>query len=610
MSLSSELISQFVKVTKDDTKVKKETTVYGTIVYDGKPYVKLDGSDLLTPISTTTNVKDGERVTVMIKDHTATVTGNISSPSARTEEVETLGAQVYEVGTVVAHKVTTDDIQATNAIINNLIAVTGKYSELDAITAEIETLRADFIEGGILKVEDIEAITAKIESIEAEFGAFTDISTEDLEAVNAEITNLKGYTADFTYISAVQADVKNLNADYADFKKVVADEAVVESMKANNIDVLSLLADEAVIAQLIASKATVVKLISDEVDVNYAKIDFANVVFADIEQAWFDEFYAESGIIENVMIGDGVSVKELVGVTISGDLIKANTLVADKLVVRGSDGEYYKLSTNFEGMPGVTPVEEDVIHGSLLAAKSITAEKVYVHDLSAFGASIGGFKITDDSISSLGKPTIDSSGPGIYMDTRGQFHVGDGSNYFKYYLDVEASAEIDDDTLIMRAEKDDVFLASIINNVLRAGPKLGYDSNTIVKLDVEALTIYCDAYKLAISADNILFGAGVKSSGSDIAKLTEHIKMGEIFDEEAGDLKPYLELAEGDSDFKQRITNVKTMFMDGDMVKTEIDSDGIKTDNIRIDPELRHGEFVWAMRENKNYGLSWKGVTS
>ena len=81
MSLSSDLISQFVKITKDDTKKQTESTVYGTVVYDGKPYVKIDGSDLLTPVTTTTDVQDGERVTVLIKNHTATVTGNISSPA-------------------------------------------------------------------------------------------------------------------------------------------------------------------------------------------------------------------------------------------------------------------------------------------------------------------------------------------------------------------------------------------------------------------------------------------------------------------------------------------------------------------------------------------------
>lgn len=85
MSLSTELITQFVKATNDKNKSKepKETVMYGTIIEDsGVFYVRLDGSDLLTPISATTNVKNNERVTVMIKNHTATVTGNLTSPAA------------------------------------------------------------------------------------------------------------------------------------------------------------------------------------------------------------------------------------------------------------------------------------------------------------------------------------------------------------------------------------------------------------------------------------------------------------------------------------------------------------------------------------------------
>lgn len=99
MNLSSDLITQLVKVTGKTAKpTKTETTVYGTIrEYDGAKYVQLDGSDLLTPVSTTTDMLDGERVTVMIKNHAATVTGNITSPAARTDDVLTLGDGVSQV---------------------------------------------------------------------------------------------------------------------------------------------------------------------------------------------------------------------------------------------------------------------------------------------------------------------------------------------------------------------------------------------------------------------------------------------------------------------------------------------------------------------------------
>lgn len=90
MSLPIDLVNQFVKATKDDTKTKTEKIVYATVESvnaDGTTFVKFDGSDISTPVLTTTVIKPGERVTVMIKNHTATVTGNITSPSARAKDV-------------------------------------------------------------------------------------------------------------------------------------------------------------------------------------------------------------------------------------------------------------------------------------------------------------------------------------------------------------------------------------------------------------------------------------------------------------------------------------------------------------------------------------------
>ena len=88
MSLSSDLISQFAKITNDTLKREKGTTItYATAIRRGDiMYVKLDGSDVLTPVSSTVSVRDGERVTVMIKNHIATITGNITSPAANSED--------------------------------------------------------------------------------------------------------------------------------------------------------------------------------------------------------------------------------------------------------------------------------------------------------------------------------------------------------------------------------------------------------------------------------------------------------------------------------------------------------------------------------------------
>ena len=86
MPLNNKVISDFVKVTNNTKKDKKEKIVYGSIShYDEKQkkyYVKIDGSTTVTPVSCfTTSVNQDQRVIVMIKNHEAVITGNVDSPS-------------------------------------------------------------------------------------------------------------------------------------------------------------------------------------------------------------------------------------------------------------------------------------------------------------------------------------------------------------------------------------------------------------------------------------------------------------------------------------------------------------------------------------------------
>lgn len=398
MNLSNELVSQFVKATKDDKKVSTETTVYGTTVeYNGKIYVKLDGSDLLTPVSKTAEVKDNERVTVMIKDHTATVTGNMSSPAARTDDVTEVADQISEFEIVMAYKVTTEDLEATNATIESLRAKLANITELEAVFADIENLEAKFANLEYVNATDIKAITADIEKIQAHFGTFENISAEDLEALNADIQILRGHTANFTYVSA-----EVLNAIKASVKELDA-----------------------------------TKLSAEQAELKYANIDFAN-----IGEAAITKLFSESGIIKDIIVSEGKVTGELVGVTIKGDLIEGNTIKADKLVVKGSDGLYYKL--NFEGgnFTEGEVVPDDGLHGSVIVANSITAEKIAVDDLVAFNATIGGFKITNTSIYSGVKESIDNTTIGSYLDKEGQIAIGDASNYLKFYKDTDGKYKL------------------------------------------------------------------------------------------------------------------------------------------------------------------------
>lgn len=408
MALSSELISQFVKATKDDSgNDNNESTVYGTVKeYNGKKYVQLDGSDLLTPISSTTDTKADERVTVMIKNHTATVTGNISSPAARTDDVQEIGSKISEFEVVIADKVDTKELNAERARIDNLVSENVIIrGELDANTANIKELTADSVKVNdtlTAHKADIEDLQAKNATIEGTLTAHK-ASIDDLTADNVTITST---------LNAHKANIDDLTADNATIKgNLTAAEANIEDLKAN-------------------------KLSATDADLKYANIDFTN-----INQAAVEKIFSDSGIIKDLIVSEGKITGELVGVTIKGDLIEGNTIVADKLVVKGSDGLYYKLNTD-----GVTTESEQTeynsLNGTVIQAKSITATKIAVDDLVAFDATIGGFNITESSIYSGVKNSVNNTTRGIYMDNTGQIAFGDGSNYLKYYKDTDGSYKL------------------------------------------------------------------------------------------------------------------------------------------------------------------------
>ena len=396
MALSNDLISQFAKIVNSDKKnTNTESTVYGTVVeYDNKKYVKIDGSDQITPVSTTTDMEVGERVTVQIKNHTATVTGNISSPSARTDTVKEVEKKVEEEATkitefeiAIGKKVDTEQLNAESARIDSLVSDNVIIRDkLEAAEAEIDDLTAENVE-----------ISGKLTAAEAEID---DISAKMLTAEVAKITY-----AEINDLEASVADIRKLEADYLTVNnKLVANDASIKDLEAK-------------------------KLTAEQADILYANIDFANIDMAAVEK-----LFADSGIIEDLVVSEGKITGELVGVTIKGDIIEGGTVIADKLVIKGSDGLYYKLNTNGESVE-TAQTEYNSLNGSIITAKSITATKIAVEDLVAFGATIGGFHITDSSLYSGAKASVGNTTTGIYLDKTGQIAFGDGNSYIKYYKD-------------------------------------------------------------------------------------------------------------------------------------------------------------------------------
>ena len=176
----------------------------------------------------------------------------------------------------------------------------------------------------------------------------------------------------------------------------------------------------------------------------------------------------------------------------------------------------------------------------------------------AFGATIGGFHIDNNSIHSEGKAALTNEDPGIYFDKDGQLSVGDGKNYLRYFKDENGEHKLE------------VSASSILM-------KLGGNTST-----------------LEDAVDN------VDQNINYLKEKTEYIAVGKD-----DDGNPYIELGKKDSDFKLRITNEKLEFYDGSSTPAYISNRKLMIKKAEVIDELRFGNFVWAKRPNGNMGLTW-----
>lgn len=337
MALSNDILSQFAKITDDSKHTAKETTAYGTIVEtNGVLYVRLDGSNLDTPISTTTSAKNGDRVMVTIKNHTAIVTGNLTSPSASGDDVskleESINTKISEFDIILADKVDTEVLNAESARIDTLITEnTAIRGRLEATEASIDTLEADnltvneTLTAHKAVIDNLDATYAKIDTVDATYAKIS-----DLEATNAEIYDLKT-----TYFSSIEADIETLKADKLDAEDADLKYATIAELDVERGYIEDLKSDVADIDNLIFGSAT-----GDTIHVDFANAVIAQVGDAQIKSAMIENITAsqivggsiitnninvqsEDGRLliadETISISDGTNVRVQIGKDASGD---------------------------------------------------------------------------------------------------------------------------------------------------------------------------------------------------------------------------------------------------------------------------------------------------
>lgn len=206
MPLSNDIISQFAKVTNDGRNQKNEVTVYGTIHSDGNTdYVMIDGSEELTPVVSTVDVSQDDRVLVKVINHSATVTGNTTDPSIGTKRANGLESTISQTAEEIRLEVKNEV-----AGLESSISVTAEQIRLE-VSNEVAGLES--------------SITQTAKEIRAEvkdsLGNYSTISqTKDL--IKTEVASEMGeYTTIEQTKDYIKTEVANELGDYSEFKQTV-----------------------------------------------------------------------------------------------------------------------------------------------------------------------------------------------------------------------------------------------------------------------------------------------------------------------------------------------------------------------------------------------------
>ena len=244
MSLSSELASQFAKVTNDTNRNTNGTKLHGTITMLGEvPHVKLDGTEELTPISRTVEVAEGDRVEVMIANHSATVTGNLTDPSIGIMRAGNLESKITQTAEQIQLQVSDLEKNLDSKITQTATEIRSEVSDLDGRFSENVTtvengIRNDMATSLASMSETLTQVESSIrDDLGTEISGLEERTNSSISTINASIETLTFNVSDLdskitqtaTEIrSEVSAKVTDLNATIVNTETGIRDTISVE----------------------------------------------------------------------------------------------------------------------------------------------------------------------------------------------------------------------------------------------------------------------------------------------------------------------------------------------------------------------------------------------
>lgn len=371
------------------TTTAKVTSITGDTVY-----VKIPSSENSTPVkASSVSVKVGDVVDVSVSHSDTHITGNRSDVAVAKTTTDAIASDVAANRLLLDNEIdmTGNKIRAVNNNINLI------NNNIDIQNTKIEAMDSTITAQG----SNIEAIDSTVKTqgstIEAQGSKITTLEStvntqgSSIETINSNISNIDSTLETHrSSISALDSNIKIINTAF-----------VIKDGKLTGIS----------------------EIVTGILDAGYVTTDLLNA-----SVGWIENGKIKEGAIGTVEIADSsittAKIKEL-----SADTIKTGTLKTECLILTTDEVDP---ETGEKKVALITALnaktksgEGNILDGAVIADDTITASKITVVDLKAFGATIGNFTIDTSNIHN-GKTGLTDPTNGVYIGTDG-IALGQGS---------------------------------------------------------------------------------------------------------------------------------------------------------------------------------------
>lgn len=329
---------------KDLTYRPAEISMLDDIRLDVTDVVKvtlLDGTTIRVPCMTLNQDFTASETKVKAVGNADGEASNYSGPL--TTAIDRLTTDLLLTNRVVATKVDAEWVRANTVTADKITAIQAEIDEINANNITTDNLSANVAKLGYLTA-DSAIIKGKLDASE----------------LSAEVAKLGYLTADSAVIKG-KLDTNELSAEVAKLGYLTADSAVIKGKLDTN--------------QLSTEVAKLGYMTADEADIKYANIKLTNIETANVAT-----LLAKIGLIDRATVVEGHITGFLDSVEVNANKITAGTLVADRILLKGSEkGLLYALNNLGE----LTSATVDSLDGYVLTDRTINADKIVASSITA-----------------------------------------------------------------------------------------------------------------------------------------------------------------------------------------------------------------------------------